>query len=106
VVAHVLRNAKGGVICSAQILDAQNLGGISVPRRVVLAYPDPSASIEMRMTLWDDQRYVALNRQLGAEDMQRLFTRPTLAGVQTFDLARGADAATANGVRAAGGFTR
>jgi hypothetical protein len=104
VVAHVLRDGKAGVICSAQVLDAQNFGGVIVPRKLVLSYP--SQHIELRMTLWDDQRYVALNRQLGPEDMQRLFSRPNLAGIPTYDLAHGPDSAPANGVRAAGGFTR
>jgi hypothetical protein len=104
IVAHVLRNDRDQVVCSAQILDAQNFGGVVVPRKVVLSYP--SEQIELRMTLWTDQRYVTVNRQLNSDAVQRLFTRPSIAGIPGYDLAHGPDAASANQVRPAGGYTR
>ena len=98
---HILRNAKGEEICRAKILEVQEVAkGIVIPRKVVLSYP--GEKLEMRMTLWTRLDDVRLNTQIDAEQAKALFTRPTLSGVQSYDLARGPDGG--NALRPAGAF--
>jgi hypothetical protein len=101
VASHLLRDAHGSVICSARILETANVGGVLLPRKIVFSYP--AEKIELKMKLFDSPRDVLLNQQFDAEQAQRLFTRPLLTGVQSYDLARGLDGATSQ-VRPAGGF--
>lgn len=101
--AHILRDMRGKEICSAQILDVENINGIVVPRKIVLDYP--AEKLQLKLKLFDTTREVAVNRRYDANQAAALFTRPSLAGVRTFDLARDAYNPT-NQVRPAGGIFR
>lgn len=85
-------------ICSAHVSSVQQVGGVVIPRQITLSWL--AEKIELKMKLDD----VAVNRQLDQQRMALLFTRPTLPGVQSYDLAIGRDQPT--GVRRAGGFAR
>jgi hypothetical protein len=99
---HALRDMNNKELCSAQIQDVQNVGGVIVPRKVVLVYP--AESIQLKMVLFADAREVTLNRQFDRDQAVGLFSRPVLPGVQSFDLARrGLDTAPGQ-VNPAGGF--
>ncbi|HMC88951.1 MAG TPA: hypothetical protein VKI17_05365 [Gemmataceae bacterium] len=101
IAGHILRDARGNVICSARIVETANVSGVLLPRKIVFSYP--AEKIELKLKLFDDPRDVLLNQQYEAEQAQKLFTRPLLTGVQSYDLARGLDGATSQ-VRPAGGF--
>jgi hypothetical protein len=94
---YILQDAQGKEICSAHITEVQQVNGATVPRRVKLVWP--AEHIELKLKLDE----VVLNRQLPAEQVSLLFTRPRLANVPSYDLARGPDAPP-QGVRPAGGF--
>jgi hypothetical protein len=97
--AHMLRDARGREICAAYIQDVQVIQGATVPRKVVLRWPSEGLELTMRL------EEVTINRALDPEQATGLFSRPAMANVQTYDLARGLDAA-AGGLRPAGGFGR
>jgi hypothetical protein len=82
------------VICTAQITQVQRFGQVSVPKRLQLSWP--AEKMELQLVLRD----LILNPQIEGAVAQRLFTRPSLANVQAYDLARGLD--PASGVRRAG----
>ena len=86
---HILRNSAGKVICSAHIKDAQLINGAVVPRKITFAYP--AEKLELSMTLFTSPKQVTVNRELPAEQFGMLFNRPTLAGIQSYNLARGRD---------------
>jgi hypothetical protein len=96
--AHLLLDAKGKEICSAQITDAQSIGGVIVPTKVVLSWPEQRMELKMKLN------GPAVNR-LDQTSASRLFTRPALQGVQTFDMARPPESAVTQ-VRPAGGRLR
>jgi hypothetical protein len=79
---HILRDAYGREICSAHIFEAQQVGGATVPRKIVFSWPSQDLKLTMRM---DD---VQLNQQFDRERAQALFSRPVLTGVQGFDLGK------------------
>jgi hypothetical protein len=101
--AHILRNAQGREVCAAHITEVQAFSnGAVMPRRVVLEYP--SEKLTLKLKLWDNANDVKLNQPFRPEDEARMFTRPTLNGVQSYDLAtRSLDGAGAP-LRQAGGF--
>jgi hypothetical protein len=99
VMAHILRDAGGKEICTAQILQVQaDRSGVVVPRLVFLRWPQ--AKLEMKMDLRD----VRVNAGIDEARAARLFSRRDLAGVRGYDLARGPDAGTSP-IQPAGGFT-
>jgi hypothetical protein len=79
--AHRLIDQQGKEICSAYINDAQSVGGAVLPTKMVLVWP--SERMELKMKLNNP----TVNR-LDPNSVGRLFTRPTIAGVQAVDLAR------------------
>ena len=83
---HILRDARGQEICSAHILDAQNINGTMVPREMVLSYP--AEKLELKMRLFSDGRDISVNRPL---DRTGVFQRPNLTGVRTLNLGSGLD---------------
>jgi hypothetical protein len=92
---HALRDARGKDICTAQILDAQSVGNIVVPRKVQLDYP--AENLHLRMQLYVDAgRDLIVNRPLEAT----VFLRPNLANIPSYDLAYGPD--NPNQIRRAG----
>jgi len=98
VTAHILQDASGKEICSAQVTEVQidRTTGAILPRRVRLLWPEEKMELKMKL---DD---VVVNDQSIASGASRLFTRPNLANVSTFDMARGPDASP-DGVRRTGG---
>jgi hypothetical protein len=79
--AHLLLDDKGREICSAYINDVQIVGGVTVPTKVILTWPSQRMELKMKLN-----NSVVNHLEPVAAD--RLFTRPTLANVQSVDLAR------------------
>lgn len=88
VLAHILLDAQGKEIVSAQILRVQidRATGAILPREVKLVCPADKTELKMKL---DD---ITVNDPTIAQNGQRLFSRPNLANVASFDLARGLDA--------------
>ncbi len=81
--AHILQDAASGKeICSATILDVQNVGGATLPRRMKLSWPDAQLQLTMKL------EEVTINQQRGSAE---LYVRRPLANVQSYDLKRGLD---------------
>ena len=101
VVGHLLQDARGQVICAAQILDVQQdaATGVLLPRRVLMQWP--AEKLQMKMKI--DRPVV--NPPLDQQSMVTLFTRPALRDVPSYDLARGLDS-PGGGLRPAGAFNR
>lgn len=98
VVGHMLTDLNNRIIVSAQISEVQQPApNVWIPKRITLTCP--SEQIELKMRLSE----VTVNQQLDQDRMARLFTRPILPNIQSYDLARGPDAAAGGGVRPAGG---
>src|SRR5262245_38083086 len=104
VVAHKLQEADGKDICAAYITDSHydQRSGAVVPKQIKLVWP--AAELEMDMTL----SKLVVNGGFDRDRAAALFTRPEMAGVQTYDLGRGPETpASPNGyVRRAGAFGR
>lgn len=103
VAAHLLLDAQGKEVCSAHVTEVQQdrATGAVYPYRIKLVWPAEHITLKMKL----DE--VAVNSPLDADRQGRLFTRPVLRDVQTYDLARGPDAVpTSSQVRRAGGFLR
>lgn len=83
--AHILQDANGKEICTARITEVQSVGGVTIPKKLVINWPQES--MELKMMLKD----VKVNQPPDAQRQARLFTRPQLQGVATYDLARGPD---------------
>lgn len=100
VTGHVLEDTSGKEICTASILDIQQdrLTGAVLPKRVQLRWPAEKARLTMKFD------GLIVNPQLNADRVARLFTRPTLQGVQSYNLAAGPDAP--GGIQRAGAYTR
>lgn len=99
VTAHILQDAKGGVICAAYITEVtRDPSGAIVPKRVRLECPQDR--MELKMTL----RSVTINQPIEQQRAVRLFSRPQLAGVAAYDLARAADAPTSQAIRRTSGI--
>jgi hypothetical protein len=84
VLAHVLQDANGKEICGAYISEVQQdpATGAVLPRRIRLVYPAERMELKLKL----DE--VAVNRPIDPQRTARLFTRPNLSNVQSFDLAR------------------
>lgn len=98
--AHILQDANGRDICTANVRESQydRAAGVVVPRQVILVWP--AQQVRMKLTLDG----LAVNRPVDASRAQTLFNRPSWPGVQTYDLARGPDAG--GPVRRTGGTYR
>lgn len=92
--AYLLQDAKGNEICSAHITETQvdRGSGAIIPRRIQLSWPAESVKLKMKL---DD---VLVNQNIDANRQAKLFARPAMRDVQTYDLARGRD----QGVRQTG----
>jgi len=91
VIAHKLLDEKDKEICTAQIyvMQVDPVSQAVIPRRVHLVWP--SEKLEMRLTLDKTQ----INPPIDDQVANRLFGRPQLQGVQSYDLARrGVDSPT------------
>jgi hypothetical protein len=100
VMAHILRDASGKEICSAQITQVQSdAGGVVVPRVIFMDWPQ--AKMKMKMELKD----VRINARIDEARAARLFSRRDLATIRDVDLARASDMPTGQ-IQPAGGFSR
>jgi hypothetical protein len=99
VTAHLLQDGNGKEICSAYVSEVQqdHASGVILPRQVQLVWPAEQIRMKMRF-----DRVSVNPATLTSEQITRLFTRPNMKDVQTYDLARGPEAA--NGLRPAGGL--
>ncbi|MCS6849932.1 MAG: hypothetical protein NZ700_02040 [Gemmataceae bacterium] len=89
VTAHLLQDEQGGkIICAAYILEHMHdrSSGAVLPKRLNLVWPEERMELKMR---FDD---VVVNRPIEPQRSASLFTRPRLANVPSYDLARGPDA--------------
>jgi hypothetical protein len=100
VTGHIIQDERGKEICRAQIREHQEIAGVILPRRISFSYPAEKLKIEM--VLGHRTSDVNIYQQLDPQSV--LFRRPTLNGVQNFDLARGLEAA--NQLTPAGGLQR
>jgi hypothetical protein len=100
VTAYILQDGAGKVICAAYVTEVQRdaATGITVPKRVRLECP--AEHMELKMTLHG----VTVNQPIDQQRAARLFTRPQLANVPTFDLARGPDQPQGQAIRPTSGF--
>jgi len=98
VVAYILQDANGKEICMAQVQEVQRdtASGAVIPKKIVLKWPQES--MELKMTL----KSVAFNQAIEPQRAQRLFSRPQLAGVPTYDLTRGPDQPSGTAIRRTG----
>ncbi|MBY0525053.1 MAG: hypothetical protein K2R98_16730 [Gemmataceae bacterium] len=89
VTAHVLQDANGKEICSAQVSEVQQdrASGAIIPKRVRLVWPQEHMELKMKLDR------VSVNQPIPEQRVATLFTRPRLANVQSYDLARGLDQA-------------
>lgn len=101
VTAHLLLDAAGKEICSAHIAETQQdqASGAVYPRRIQLVWPAERTKLKMKL---DD---VYVNSSIQGERQARLFSRPNLKDVQTYNLARDFQSPTSQ-VRQAGGLGR
>lgn len=101
VMAYLVQDANGRDMCAAYITETQQdrATGAVLPRRVRLIWP--AEQIELKMKLDE----VTVNPQMDEQRVSRLFTRPTMAGIQSYDLARGLDGPTGP-LQRAGGLMR
>jgi hypothetical protein len=83
--AHVLQDEKNKVVCAAYITAVQTDAGTGavLPKQVKIECPQEK--MELTMTL----RKPTVNQPIDQQRTARLFTRPQLNGVPTFDLAHG-----------------
>lgn len=101
VIGHALLNSRAMMVCSAKIEDAQAIGGAIVPRVILLDYP--AEKLKLKMILYRSPSEVALNKAIDAAQTAALFTRPTLTGVRSYDLALRVDD-TNSPIQPAGAF--
>lgn len=90
---HVMRDAKGKVICTAEVKSAKtvSVGGtdsttnrqsvVQYPTRVVLKWEEQRFEMDMEL------REARVNPQLTAQQLQSEFTRPNIPGATPIDLA-------------------
>ncbi|GIW80450.1 MAG: hypothetical protein KatS3mg105_2257 [Gemmatales bacterium] len=98
VVAHLLEDQNGKTICAAYVREVQHdpATGAVVPRRVELVWPEQSIKLKLKLN------EVSVNRPMSPERSARLFARPQLRDVRTYDLAGGIGQPT--GLRPVGGY--
>jgi hypothetical protein len=99
ILGHMLLDARGQQICSAQIEQTQVVDGVVVPYKLVLRWPSEKMQLTIRMN------QVSVNR-IDAEMASRLFARPPLQNVPTYDLARGLESQPGQPLRRTGGLFR
>jgi hypothetical protein len=101
VLAHIVYDQKGNVICAAHTLDVQLVRGTRVvlPHKLRLEWP--AEKMVMTLKLED----VTVTSRIDPNRAQTLFTRHTLAHLPGYDLARGEDRAL-GGIQPAGGSLR
>jgi hypothetical protein len=81
--AHLLQDANGKEICAAYITEVRyDRSGTILPRRVHIVWAAQKTELKMKL----DE--VTVSPTLDNERTARLFTRPTLANVSSYDLAR------------------
>lgn len=83
VVAHLLRDPRGKIICQAVVREVQvnRETNAVLPRRIVLTWPSQKAKMDMQMF---DTQVTAIT----PDRAQRLFQRADLASLTSFDLGR------------------
>jgi hypothetical protein len=88
VVARILQDANGKEICSATIKEVQidRATGAILPKKIRLVFPEEKMELSMKLD------GLTVNGQIEPQRTARLFTRPTMANVPSYDLARGPDA--------------
>jgi hypothetical protein len=88
VTARILQDADGKEICSAIIKEVQidRATGAVLPKKIRLVFPEEKMELSMKLD------GVTVNGQIEQQRAARLFTRPSLANVPSYDLARGPDA--------------
>jgi hypothetical protein len=101
VLAHQLQDANGKVICAAKVLEVQydRASGAILPRKMQIDWPEQHARLDLKLDS------VTVNGGIEPERHARLFSRPVLRDVQTYDLARGLEASP-TGLRRTGGIFR
>lgn len=84
VTAHILQDARGQVICAANVTEVQidQRTGAVVPRKVSLTCPAEHVELNLKL---DD---TAVNGPIEGQRQAQLFARPVLKGVATRDLAQ------------------
>jgi hypothetical protein len=99
VIAYVLKDARGQMICQARVHSVQRDGttGPTIPTKVTIEWP--AQEMKMTMALSDIQV-----NALTQADSARLFSRAELASLESYDLARQALDGPGN-LRRAGGET-
>jgi hypothetical protein len=88
VTGHLLQDASGKTtICAAYITEVQRdpSSYAVVPKRVRLVWPQEQ--MELKLTL----RGLTVNQAIPEQRAAKLFTRPVMANVKSYDLVRGAD---------------
>jgi hypothetical protein len=100
VLEHILEDAQGKELCTAHIYNAQYLpaAGVTVPHQVSLRWKEQNLELTLKLNK------VTVNQEFNQERAVSLFTRPTMNGVQSFDLARGLDSGYGGQISPAGGF--
>jgi hypothetical protein len=85
--AYVLQDANGTQICSARIVETHYdpASGAVVPQKVVLRWDAERVELTLRLN------GMIVNGNIPANQATALFTRPPMAGVASYDLARGPD---------------
>jgi hypothetical protein len=81
--AHILQDASGKEICAAYITEVRyDRSGTAIPRRVHIVWAAQKTELKMKL----DE--VTVSPTIDNERTARLFTRPVLANVSSYDLAR------------------
>ena len=90
---HVVRDAKGKVICSAEVKAARTIqAGAAEPR----SGPPPVVQYPTHVALrWEEQKFemdldlreAQVNQHLTADQSRQLFTRPNISGATLINLA-------------------
>lgn len=95
VTAHLIQDMNGKVICGAYVMEVQRdaASGAVLPRVMRLEWP------EQKMTLKMTMKKIGVNQPIEQQRFARLFTRPQMQGVPTYDLARGADQPQGTAIR-------
>jgi hypothetical protein len=94
---YILQDMRGKDICTANINDVQTVqsAGVTIPRRITLKWPEQKLTLTLKL---DD---VVANVNF---DSTMAFTRPTMPGIQSYDLARNMLDGDPSQLRPAGGF--
>jgi hypothetical protein len=98
VAAHILQDASGKEVCGAYIQDvAQDpRTGAIYPTRIQLVWPGEHIKLKMRL------EEVAVNGGIDDGRAARLFSRPNMRDIQSYNLAMGLDGGSTQNVRRVG----